>query len=254
MMSQKKDRDVEILAIIPARGGSKGIPRKNIRIFAGHPLIAFSIAAARQTSGVSRVVVSTEDEEIASIAREYGAEVPFLRPMELAGDRVTDLPVFQHALDWLEAQEHYQPELVLHLHATTPVRPQGCLEEAIKLMTSHPEATCARSVVEAGQTPYKMWRVDPGNGQMNPLLSLADNPEPFNTPRQALPVVYWQTGHVNAIRPATIRSGSMTGACVIPVIIDPRYLVDIDTPADWEHGEWLVSQGVNGMVLPEELK
>jgi CMP-N-acetylneuraminic acid synthetase len=243
----------EVLAIIPARGGSKGIPRKNIRIFAGHPLIAFSIAA-RQTPGVSRVVVSTEDEEIASIAREYGAEVPFLRPAELAGDRVTDLPVFKHALDWLESSEHYQPSLVLHLHATCPVRPQGCLEQAITLMSAHPEATCARSVVEAGQTPYKMWCIDPGSGFMRPLLSLADNPEPFNMPRQVLPAVYWQTGHVNAIRPGTIRAGSMTGTCVLPVIIDLRYLVDIDTPADWEHGEWLVSQGVQGMVLPEELK
>ena len=121
-------------------------------------------------------------------------------------------------------------------------------------MAAHSEATCARSVVEAGQTPYKMWRIDPESGHMLPLLNIPGNPEPFNTPRQALPGVYWQTGHVNVIRPGTIRAGSMTGASVLPVIIDPRYLVDIDTPADWEHAEWLVSQGVAGMVLPEEKK
>ncbi len=244
----------EVLAIIPARGGSKGIPRKNIRPFGGHPLIAFSIAAARQAETVSRVIVSTEDEEIAAIARLYGAETPFMRPGDLAGDRVTDLPVFQHALNWLDENEHYRPEIVLHLHATTPVRPQGCLDAAVRLLLEHTDADCARSVVEAGQTPYKMWRIDPGTGRMVPLLSVEGNPEPYNTPRQSLPAVYWQTGHVNAIRPQTIRAGSMTGKAILPVLIDLRYLVDIDTPADWEHAEWLVSRGVPGMVLPQEEK
>ena len=111
----------EVLAIIPARGGSKGIPRKNIRPFAGHPLIAYSIAAALQAGTVSRVIVSTEDQEIAEVARRYGAETPFMRPAELAADRTTDLPVFQHALNWLAAHEHYYPEIVLHLHADTQV-------------------------------------------------------------------------------------------------------------------------------------
>src|SRR5215204_5993395 len=92
----------EILALIPARGGSKGIPRKNIRSFAGYPLIAWSIAAAKQASSVTRIIVSTDDEEIASVAREYGAETPFLRPPEISQDRTTDLPVFEHALKWLD--------------------------------------------------------------------------------------------------------------------------------------------------------
>src|SRR5512138_1364692 len=97
----------DILALIPARGGSKGIPRKNIRNFAGYPLIAWSIAAAKQSDLVARVIVSTDDEEIASVARAYGAETPFLRPAELAQDQTTDLPVFEHALDWLKEQEGY---------------------------------------------------------------------------------------------------------------------------------------------------
>jgi N-acylneuraminate cytidylyltransferase len=244
----------EVLAIIPARGGSKGIPRKNIRSFAGHPLIAFSIAAALQAETVTRVLVSTDDEEIAEISRRYGAETPFLRPAELAADRTTDLPVFQHALTWLEENEHYRPDVVLHLHATTPVRPRGCLDEAVRLLLGQPEAECVRSVVDAGQNPYKMWHIDPATGRMIPLLSVPGIPEPYNTPRQSLPPVYWQTGHVNAIRPATILCGSMTGKAILPIIIDLRYLVDIDTPADWEHAEWLVSEGVEGMVWPEEKK
>ena len=97
----------EILALIPARGGSKGIPRKNIRNFAGYPLIAWSIAAAKQSEFVTRVIVSTDDEEIAAVARESGAETPFLRPAELAQDKTTDLPVFEHAIQWLEENENY---------------------------------------------------------------------------------------------------------------------------------------------------
>ncbi len=244
----------EILTIIPARGGSKGIPRKNILPFAGHPLIAFSIAAALQAEKVTRLIVSTDDEEIAEISRRYGAETPFLRPAELAADRTTDLPVFQQALMWLAENEHYRPDIVLHLHATTPVRPQGCLDQAVRLLLEQPQVDCVRSVVEAGQNPHKMWCIDPATGRMLPLLTVPGIAEPYNAPRQSLPPVYWQTGHVNAIRPAVILGGSMTGRVILPIVIDPRYLVDIDTPADWTHAEWLVDQGVANMVWPEEKK
>ncbi len=244
----------EIIAIIPARGGSKGVPRKNIRPFAGHPLIAYSIAAALQAETVTRVLVTTDDEEIAEVARHYGAETPFLRPAELSADRTTDLPVFQHALIWLDENEHYRPDVVLHLHATTPVRPQGCLDQAVRLLLDQLQADCVRSVVEAGQNPHKMWHIDAATGRMVPLLTVPGISEPYNAPRQSLPLVYWQTGHVNAIRPATILGGSMTGKIILPIVINPRYLVDIDTPADWEHAEWLVAQGVADMVWPEEKK
>jgi N-acylneuraminate cytidylyltransferase len=203
---------------------------------------------------VTRLIVSTDDEEIAEIARHYGAETPFLRPIELAADSTPDLPVFQHALTWLDENQGYRPDIVLHLHPTTPVRPRGCLDEAVRLLLAHPEADCVRSVVEAGQTPYKMWRIEAETGRMVPLLSVPGNPEPYNTPRQSLPVVYWQTGHVNAIRPATTRSGSMTGKVLLPIIIDLHYLVDIDTPADWQFAEWLVQQGIDEMVWPEGKK
>lgn len=244
----------EVLTLIPARGGSKGIPRKNIRPFAGHPLIAYSIAAALQAETVTRVIVSTEDEEIAQVARRYGAETPFLRPTDLAADRAADLPVFQHALTWLADNEHYHPEFVLHLHATTPVRPRGCVDGAVRLFIGQPHTECVRSVVEAGQNPYKMWRIDQATGQMIPLLTIPGIAEPYNAPRQSLPQIYWQTGHVNAVRPPVIMGGSMTGKVILPIVIDLRYLVDIDTPADWKHAEWLVAQGVADMVWPEESK
>jgi len=113
----------DVLAVIPARGGSKGIPRKNIRDFAGAPLIAWSIAAALRAETVTRVIVSTDDEEIAGVAREWGAQTPFLRPAELAQDDTTDYPVFRHALDWLAAHEDYHPDVVVQLRPTSPVRP-----------------------------------------------------------------------------------------------------------------------------------
>lgn len=242
----------EVLAIIPARGGSKGIPRKNIRPFAGYPLIAFSIAAALQAETITRVVVSTDDEEIAEVARRHGAETPFLRPAELAGDRTLDLPVFQHALAWLAEHEKYEPDLVVHLHPTSPVRPRDCLDRGIRLLLDHPEADCVRGVVEPGQNPYKMWRIDEQTGRMVPLLTVPGIPESYNTPRQMLSPVYLQTGHINVIRPAAIKGGSMTGRGILPLIINYQFEVDLDTLADWERGEWLVSKGELDMVWPKE--
>ena len=223
----------EVLALIPARGGSKGIPRKNIRDFAGAPLISYSIAAGLQSRYVTRVIVSTDDEEIAAVARQWGAETPFLRPAEFAQDDTTDLPVFQQALTWLAENENYHPDFLVQLRPTSPVRPIGLIDEAIELMLANPQADCVRGVVPSGQNPFKMWQIEPDSHQLKPLLSLPNLKEPYNAPRQELPKTYWQTGHVDVIRASTIlEKGSLTGDVILPVLIDPRYTVDIDTPAD----------------------
>jgi CMP-N-acetylneuraminic acid synthetase len=244
----------EIIAIIPARGGSKGIPRKNIRPFAGFPLVAFSIAAASQAETVTRILVSTDDEEIAEISRRFGAETPFLRPAELAADGTTDLPVFQHALTWLSEHENYHPDIVVHLHPTSPVRPRGCLDRGIRLLLAHPNAECVRSVLEPSQSPYKMWRISEETGNLIPLLSIPGITEPYNIPRQNLPMAYIQTGHTNVIRPATILKGSMTGQIILPLVFDARYEVDMDKLEDWQYGEWVVANRELEMVWPEEKK
>jgi YrbI family 3-deoxy-D-manno-octulosonate 8-phosphate phosphatase len=241
----------EILAIIPARGGSKGIPRKNIRNFAGYPLIAWSIAAGKQSKQVTRVLVSTDDEEIASVAREHGAEVPFLRPTELAQDKSLDLPVFEHALEWLKENEGYQPDVVVQLRPTSPIRPCDCVDGAIKILLEHSHADCVRGVVPAGQNPHKMWRISKSNGSMKPLLEVPGIAEPYNAPRQILPPIYWQTGHIDAIRASTIiRKRSLTGNKIYPLIIDPRYTVDIDNLSDWAKYEAMVYSGMLEMVSP----
>ena len=249
---QRGKRMTEILAIIPARGGSKGIPHKNIREFAGYPLIAWSIAAGLQAKSISRVIVSTDDEEIASVVREYGAEVPFMRPSELAQDRTLDLPVFEHALKWLEDIESYKPDYVVQLRPTSPIRPADMIDSAVKVMVEHRDADSVRGVVPAGQNPYKMWRFNGYDKPLNPLLEVDGVTEPYNAPRQILPQAYWQTGHIDVIRTTTItHKNSLTGNVVYPLVIDPRYTVDIDTLPDWEKYESLVYQGGLDMVTPD---
>ncbi len=244
----------EILALIPARGGSKGIPRKNIRTFAGYPLIAWSIAAAKQASCVTRVIVSTDDPEIAAVAQEFGSETPFLRPSELAEDNTTDLPVFEHALHWLEEKEDYQPDIIIQLRPTSPIRPKNCVDSAVKILVEHVDADCVRGVVPAGQNPHKMWRFNGVDRPMKPLIQVEGIAEPYNAPRQILPPVYWQTGHIDAIRISTIiQKKSLTGDVIYPLVIDPRYTVDIDNLSDWVKYEALVYSGLE-MVVPGKVK
>ena len=242
----------EVLAIIPARGGSKGIPRKNIKLFAGYPLIAYSIAAGLQSELTTRVIVSTDDEEIAEVARKWGAQTPFLRPAEFAADNTLDLPVFQHALTWLKEHENYVPDVVVQLRPTSPARPRTLVDDAVRLLLDHPEADSVRGVVPSGENPHKMWRVDPNTGLMHGLLQVDGIDEPYNAPRQKLPVVYWQTGHIDAIRPErTFMAGnSMSGKNILPLFLDPSFTVDIDTPFDWMRYEWLVRNAGLDMVWP----
>ena len=241
--------DLEVLAVIPARGGSRSIPRKNIRPFAGHPLLAYSISAGLQSKRVTRVIASTDDGEIAEVARSYGAEVPFLRPAELAQDHTTDLPVFQHVLDWLRREEKYVPEIVVQLRPTSPIRPLDCVDRAVEILLEHAEADSVRGVVPSGQNPYKMWVIQ-GSASMTPLISDGP-PEAYNRPRQELPPTYWQTGHIEAIRTGTITDqASMSGGVILPLVLDARYAIDIDTLEDWKRGEQLVQQAQLDMVRP----
>lgn len=226
----------EVLAIVQARGGSKGIPRKNIRDLGGYPLIAYSIAAALASSAVTRLIVSTDDLEIAEVSRKYGAEVPFTRPAELATDDAQDFPLFEHALAWLNTHQNYVPQVIVQLRPTSPLRPKGLINEAVKLLWDDPKADCVRSVIPSQQNPYKMWRR--GERYLNPLLG-DEFAEPYNMPRQRLPKTYWQTGHLDVIRYETIvEKHSLTGARVLPLMIEPKYCTDIDTLEDWDRTEW----------------
>jgi len=236
------------LALIPARGGSKSIPRKNIKKLNGVPLLAYSILAGHNAEWVDRVIVSTDDDAMAAIAQSWGAEVPFIRPAELAGDEITDLPVFLHALDWLEKNENYRPGIVVQLRPTSPLRPNGLVDEAIVLLQNNPWADSVRTVAAAGQNPYKMWRIE--QGKLQPLLSTSLY-EPFNMPRQKLPPVFWQTGQVDAIRRTTLQQGqSMTGYQILPLHVRPEYAIDLDTLEQWRYAEYLLQTDSLSIIKP----
>lgn len=242
---------LEILAIIPARGGSKGIPRKNIRDFAGYPLIAYSIQAAKNSKYVTRTIVSTDDDEIANVARRFGAEIPFIRPSEFAEDQSLDLPVFKHALETLRKAEGYIPDLVIQLRPTSPIRPIDLVDNAIEKIINNPQADSVRGVVPSGQNPHKMWKFNRESGQLEGLIKLDGVKEPYNAPRQALPETFWQTGHIDVIKPEIILNhNSMSGNKILPVFIDPDYTVDLDKPSDWVKAEWIVWHTGLLMVTP----
>jgi N-acylneuraminate cytidylyltransferase len=210
--------------------------------------VAYSIAAGLQSPVVARVVVSTDDEEIAEVSRHYGAEVPFIRPSALAMDDTPDLPVFRHALDFLAAQG-YKPDIVVQLRPTSPLRPPDCIEHAVEILMGNDQADSVRAVVPSGQNPFKMWRIRE-DGRLSPLMG-EGKAEVYNMPRQKLPPTYWQTGHLDVIRRRTILDkGSMSGSVIMPLVLDPRYTVDIDTARDWERAEWILSRFDLPVVRP----
>lgn len=221
-------RRPEVLALIPARGGSKGIPRKNVRIVAGKPLLAYSIQQALSSQYITRTMVSTDDAEIAEVARRFGAEAPFMRPLEFAQDLSPDIDTFRHALEWLRDHEGYACDLVVHLRPTGPVRRVELIDEAIRTMLNHPEADSLRSVSRPVQTPYKMWRIV--GEYLEPLLTVEGVVEPYCMPRQSLPEIFWQNGYVDIVRPhVVLERGMMCGHNIVPFVIrEPVFEIDYE--------------------------
>lgn len=232
----KQNSPGSVLALVPARTGSKNPPDKNTTLFRGKPLLVHSIEHGLAASSVDRVLVSTDGERIAEIARANGAEVPFLRPAEISQDDSTDLETFIHALNWLKTEEDYIPEMVVHLRPTSPVRPTTLIDVAVSRLRNNPEADSLRTVIPAPITPYKMWRLC--GKWLDPLLTDPSITEPYNMPRQALPVTYWQNAHLDVIRTVTIvKNRSMTGDKILAHIMSPEDDVDIDSQRDFDSAE-----------------
>lgn len=218
----------KVLAIIPARGGSKGLKNKNILNLNGHPLIAYSIEAALSSSFINKIICSTDSTDIRNIAIKYGADVPFLRPSEISGDHSTDLECFEHAINWLKKHENYDPDLIVQLRPTSPIRTVSMIDEAIKIMLEDNSYTSLRAICHPQHPPHKMWLLN-NKKSMSPLLKLKDIKEPFNTNRQQLPEVFIQTGSLDITKPSTIRKHkSMTGVKIFPYKVNESYFVDID--------------------------
>ena len=218
---------MNIVSIIPARGGSKSIPKKNIRVFCGKPLLAYSIETALKCPSIDRVVVSSDNKEIIDVAIEYGAEAPFTRPKYLAQDDVLDLPVFIHCLNYLKVHVGYKADIIVQLRPTSPLRTVEMIEEGIRLLIDNPKADSVRTVCEPSQNPFKMWTIQ----EEGFLAQLIDTKikEPYNQPRQKLPDVYWQNGYVDVTRYTTIfEKNSMTGDKIYPLLLDSSETIDID--------------------------
>ena len=232
---------MKVLAIIPARGGSKGLVNKNILPLLGHPLISYSIKAALESKVINRVIVSTDSNVIAKNSLKYGAEVPFIRPSELAKDDSLDIDVFIHALTWLKDNEGYFPDIVVQLRPTSPVRKVDMIDESIhKFINSNSDSL--RVVTQSPISPFKMWKIDSENESLVPLLSVENIKEPYNAPRQSLPKTYWQIGTLDVIRPEIILGRkSMTGCRILPVIVSSDFAVDIDDIESFDIASKIIS-------------
>ena len=230
-MSSTDTSKLNILAIIPARGGSKHPPKKNIQPFRGRPLVVHTVEQGLKSTTITRTIVSTDSEEIAQIARDAGADVPFLRPAEISGDMATDFECFDHAIQWLDENENYQPDILVQLRCTAPLRPIEMIDKAVQMLADDPEADSLRAVIPAAHTPYKMWSLD--GPYLAPILSLPDIPEAYNEPRQKLPSIYWQNGYLDVIRRETItEKRSITGEKILAFVMSEEDDIDIDSQRD----------------------
>ncbi len=233
-----------MLAVVPARGGSKGIPRKNVRLLAGKPVLAYAVETGLAARLVDRVVCSTDDAEIAEVARTFGADVPFLRPADLAQDDTEDWPVFAHALRWLEAHEGWVPEIVVNLRPTSPFRRVEHVDGAIDLLLRS-GADSVKSISLARQHPHKMWTLRGAqSGPMEPFVKTAFRLERGpDVPRAQLEPVYWQNGIVDVTRRSVILDrGVMIGSNVAGLVTDAADAVDLDTPLDFTFAEVLMAR------------
>lgn len=225
-------KQIRTLAIIPARGGSKGIPYKNIALICGKPLIYYTIKAAQEAKLLDAFLVSTDDEKIAKVARKHGADVPFLRPAKLATSDAVDIDYLKHAVEWVEKERGWTPDIIVNLRPTSPLRTGADIDQAIKMMD---DTACdsVKSVNEPYENPFKMWLMDDKTSKMRPLIRTKWYPKLFtDVPRQWLPKHYWQNGIVDATRTKFIKKGRVFGPDIHGLVTDSRRSVDVDEPTD----------------------
>ena len=222
----------QALATILARGGSKGIPRKNVRLLAGKPLIAHTIEHARQARSVDRVVVSTDDPEIAAVSEQYGAEVVW-RPAEISGDTASSESALLHALDFLEQAEGYRPDLVVFLQCTSPIRRPKDIDQAVQTLLDE-DADSLLSVV-----PFHLfvWRLVDGQGQP------VDYDHRRRPRRQDRQPEYMENGSIYVFKPWVLRQfNNRLGGKIALYVMDGWSSVDINTLRDFELCEWIASR------------
>ncbi len=237
----------KILAVITARGGSKGIPGKNIKSLGGKPLIAYTIEVAKRSKLITHLIVSTDDEQIAAVCREYGAEVPFIRPKELAQDNTPHLPVMQHATDFMEKKLGITFDIVVILQPTSPFRTVEDLDDTIqKLIDAGAESAVSVCEIEGRHHPMKVKKLE---GDRILPYTIDENV----TRRQDLPVAYKRSGAVYAFKRDVLMKENRTffDGHVVGYIVPALRSIDIDTPLDWIEAEYLLSEFLKKVKDPE---
>lgn len=230
-----------ILTIIPARGGSKGVPRKNIRKLGGKPLIAYTIESAHKSKYVDKIFVSTEDEEIAKIARNLGAEIPFIRPKELASDTAKSVDVIKHAIVELEKIMKIKYDIIVLLEPPAPFRTGSDIDECVELFLQNKPGSVVSVCEEKKYHPHYLKKIN--NGFLEPY---GKNNFPEGTPRQLLtPKIYMINGCVYVIRRDNVMQGNIYGEKVIPFIMPNEKSINIDTMLDWYAAEASITFGEN---------
>lgn len=234
--------NLDILAVIPARGGSKGIPNKNIVDYRGEPLIAHSIKQAKESKEITQVLVTTDSLRIKEISQKYGAWCPFLRPDEISGDMATDYQFFEHLLKWLDDNGYQRPKVLVQLRPTYPNRSIEEIDNAIRTFIkpeNYQKYDSLRSVISypLKKSPFKMYLVE--NQVLEPLFpTLKDLDEPYNLPRQLFPEIYSANGYLEVIKPETILDKkSVSGKLMYPWVMNSNEIHDIDSWEDLKESE-----------------
>lgn len=230
---------MKIVAIIPARSGSKGIPRKNIRKLGGYPLIAYAIVACRLSKKIERIIVSTDSAEFANIADTYGAEIPFLRPSELAQDNSKDIEFIEHAINWFNNNEDTIPEYIVEIRPTTPLRDPGIIDVAIDKIIQNPVATSLRSIHETRESHCKLFGIK--DDYLVGLCPEDPRPEYYNLPRQNFLPTYEANGYVDIIKSSTVlKLRSLHGPKILP-FFTPN-IGEVDTIDDLDYIEYMLNK------------
>lgn len=228
---------METIAIIPARSGSQRVPGKNVRLLAGHPLLAYSINAALTSGVCDRVLVSTDSSDVADIARQYGAEVPSLRPAEFSGSDAHDILFLRHAMEsWVPGSDD---QLWVILRPTSPLRSAESIRAARDVLLAHPWADSVRSLRPVSEHPGKMWRV----GQSGEATTYLEQGGAYNGPTQDLETLYVQASSLEIVRrgPA-LAHNSIAGARVVAHVLPEHESMDINNENDWRGLESLLAQ------------
>lgn len=229
-----------VLGLINARGGSKGVPGKNIRLLHGKPLIAYSIEIAKRSRLIDRVVVSTDSPEIAIIARNYGAETPFIRPKELASDNSLQIDSIIHAVDFIEQEENQSYDYICLLQPTSPIRLINDVDDVIEKLISYGADSMITVTQVKGFHPFTYYKMT-NDERLEPFMQTPT----AGVIRQDFPEIFWRTGSVYALKRDNLKFRSLYGNDIRGHIIPAERCANIDDPLDWEITELLLKIHLN---------